>query len=52
MNRRHDKLGWPEVMLIVCCCGILAVSLWWAKIQFDECRSMDFSVMYCIKHAM
>ena len=28
----------------------LALLGWWLSLQWDECRSMGFSVLYCIQH--
>lgn len=29
---------------------LVLAALVWAIIQWNECRSMDFSVLYCIAH--
>lgn len=29
---------------------LMALLGWWLSLQWDECRSMGFSVLYCIQH--
>jgi hypothetical protein len=32
--------------------GYIALIYWWVTAQWEECRSIGFSVLYCIKHVM
>lgn len=32
--------------------GMIAASIWWMTVQWQECRSAGFSVLYCIQHVL
>lgn len=41
-----------ETFIAVAIGTLLCVSVWWCILQWNECRALGFSVLYCLKHCM
>lgn len=47
-----SKEKFQVIAIIIFIVMVLCFSIWWTFAQWEECRNMDFSIFYCIKHIL